>query len=80
MAWEQGPLPPGTTGWGAVILVGQKSGFFFAHFRGASAIIDPTGPGARSVAPGQIAWYDASIDPPPLGGEHRAAEAAGGGP
>ncbi len=34
MEWKQGPLPPGTFGWGGVTTADSGNGFFFADFHG----------------------------------------------
>ena len=42
MAWYNGPLPPDTWHWGAVVLVGQEEGFYFADFHGDHVTLVPS--------------------------------------
>jgi hypothetical protein len=65
MAWQQGPLPPDTWGWGGVVPKGVRgSGFYFADFQGdkVELVGDPHN---RCLSPDQVAFFDNSIELPP---------------
>lgn len=73
MAWQKGPLPPGTYNWGGVVPTsGAGDGFYFADFKGDHVEIvdtDRTTPHAVwSLKPDEVAWFDNSIELPPLPG------------
>ena len=61
MAWQQGPLPPNTYGWGGVSPTDMKTGFLFADFQG-DHVITPEG---GRIEPKDIAWFDNSLTLPP---------------
>lgn len=63
MLWKQGPPPPDTWHWGAVVLKGHEGGFFFADFHGDHVTL-PGGPEGR-FAPDQILWWTNCIRLPP---------------
>jgi hypothetical protein len=71
MAWQSGPLPKDTYGWGGVVPFDLKGGgFFFADFRGDKVIAisrDPKDPNSttRELAPHEVAMYDNSLTLPP---------------
>ncbi|TXH17535.1 MAG: hypothetical protein E6R03_03715 [Hyphomicrobiaceae bacterium] len=62
--WKRGPLAPNTWYWGAVTLVGQKSGgFYFADFCGNYVIIDIDGK-KRRIEPADVGYYNNSLRAP----------------
>ncbi len=64
MAWQRGPLPKNTYGWGGVVPFDLTGGFFFADFCGdhVKAHSEPE----RTLKPHEVAWFDNSIqDLPP---------------
>ncbi len=66
MAWQKGPLPKDTYGWGGVVPLGLGgSGFYFADFQGdkVEAVISQ-GRG-KILKPEEVAWYDNSLTLPP---------------
>ena len=65
MAWQKGPLPKDTYGWGGVVKVGQdpRVGFQFADFRGDK--IATLGPDGHILQADEVAWYDNSLTMPP---------------
>jgi hypothetical protein len=75
MAWKKGPLPPGTYNWGGVVPVEgycsgpakAAAGFYFADFRGDTAVIPAAGPDAPEIIlkAYEVAWYDNSLELPP---------------
>ena len=70
MAWQKGPMPKGTYGWGGVVRDGESTqGFWFADFCGDK--VKCIGPdGVEKVISGyDVAWYDNSITLPPKDGE-----------
>jgi hypothetical protein len=59
MAWQKGPLPPDTYGWGGVVPFDFKApGFFFADFAGDHVVTCPDG---RVLQPHEVAQYDNSL-------------------
>jgi hypothetical protein len=64
MAWQKGPLPPDTYGWGGVVPAGEETvgGFYFADFCGDHVKIYP---GERTIRHHQVAYYDNSLTLPP---------------
>ncbi len=66
MAWQKGPLPPGTWNWGGVALKGATfaTGFYFADFHGDHVILD----NGKRIEAADVAWYDNSITLPPVEG------------
>jgi hypothetical protein len=75
MAWNRGPLPADTYGWGAVVptYLANSGGFFFADFQGAKVVAIRGGyKGAdRELAASEVAWYDNSLTLPPTGATSR---------
>jgi hypothetical protein len=67
MAWKKGPLPPETYFWGGVVKAGDDSGsgFYFADFCGDHVV---TFPGEEKLTADQVAWYDNSLELPPVKG------------
>ena len=70
MAWQKGPLPKGTFGWGGVVPVGESHvghGFYFADFKGDSvrAIGGAGGHKDAELGPHDVAWFDNSLTLPP---------------
>ena len=66
MAWQKGPLPEGTYGWGGVVKVGEDpgAGFHFADFRGDKVYaLCPTG--GEHLQADEVAWFDNSLTMPP---------------
>jgi hypothetical protein len=61
MAWQKGPLPADTYGWGAVVPVGVSGGFFFADFCGDHV----TCPDCKVIKPEEVAFFDNSLTLPP---------------
>lgn len=69
MAWQKGPLPPGTYNWGGVVPHGENMGmgFWFADFCGDHVkIIDGSNP-PRELKAWEVAWWNNSLDLPPSG-------------
>lgn len=63
MAWQKGPLPAETWGWGGVVPKDQSGdGFYFADFQGDSVKTCPDG---RALKPDEVALYDNSLTLPP---------------
>lgn len=67
MAWKRGPLPPETYYWGGVVLEGTPAmAFEFADFRGDHAmLLGDDCRMSRRVEPGEVLWYDNSLELPP---------------
>jgi hypothetical protein len=67
MAWQRGPLPNNTWGWGGIVLKGGDSGggFYFADFRGNHVLIVPDN---IRVDAADVDWYDNSLTLPPVEG------------
>lgn len=64
MAWQKGPLPPGTYGWGGVVTKEcESSGFYFADFRGD--YVSLSNEVSDDVRPDKVLYYDNSITLPP---------------
>lgn len=69
MAWQRGPLPPDTFGYGGVVPIGQKGhGFSFAEFAGdhvnlAGACGVPEV--ATVLEPEAVAWWNNCLKMPP---------------
>lgn len=63
MAWQKGPLPKDTFGWGGVVKVGQTQGFYFADFQGDK--VATPGPDGHILQPEDVAWFDNSLTLPP---------------
>ncbi len=80
MAWQKGPLPPGTWNWGGVIPVGDVSrwgGFYFADFHGDHVTMNPGNKGfERVLKADDVAWFCNCLDLPPGGFTGRADLAA----
>ncbi len=65
MAWQKGPLPPETYGWGGVVpLHVGGGGFYFADFQGDKVEIVSEDP-KEWLKPNEVVWYDNSITLPP---------------
>ena len=62
MAWRRGPVPPDTWFYGAIVRVGSAE-LEFAAFEDTRVVAMPSG---EVVSPESVAWYDNSIDPPPV--------------
>jgi hypothetical protein len=63
MPWKPGPPPSDTRGWGAAVVKGEEAaGFHFAEFYGRTVLLVGSG---RALLPGEVAWYDDSIQAPP---------------
>lgn len=66
--WKQGPLPPATYGWGAVVTqrMAQSGagmpGFLFADFYG-----DHVKVGGKKIPADEIAFYNNSLTLPKIG-------------
>lgn len=68
MAWQKGPMPPGTYNWGGVVTkeLAGKSGFYFADFRGDHVVLCPDTNGTpKRVEAADILWFDNSLTLPP---------------
>lgn len=66
MAWQKGPLPPGTYWWGAVVTENTKGGFLFADFQGDHVQTFPSDrPEGDRVEAADVLWFDNSINLPP---------------
>jgi hypothetical protein len=67
MAWNKGPLPPGTYLWGGVVPINHKgSGFFFADFRGDHVVVNPGDPQyERKITAEEVRWWNNGLDLPP---------------
>lgn len=62
MAWKNGPLPPGTYGWGRVVKKGDEpNGFFFADFKGDHVRLVPSN---ERVEPADVGMFDNSLTLP----------------
>jgi hypothetical protein len=59
--WKQGPLPPNTWDWGAVIPLGTAGGFYFADFHGDHVV---TVPGGDRLEPNEVSYYTNDIKLP----------------
>jgi hypothetical protein len=75
MAWQKGPMPPDTWGWGGVVPKGDDgaTGFYFADFGGNCVELIGTEPFAphgppKVIRADQVAWYDNSLTLPPVEG------------
>lgn len=64
MAWQKGPLPKDTYGWGGVAPVGLGTGFFFADFCGDKVKV-VGGADNLELKPEEVAYYDNSLTLPP---------------
>jgi hypothetical protein len=61
MAWNNGPLPPNTWGWGGVTTYDTESGFYFADFCGDHVLTVPDG---RKLQPHEVKQFDNSLTLP----------------
>lgn len=79
MAWQKGPLPPGSYGWGGVVTKEcEGSGFFFADFHGDHVHLcgcDCT----EIVKPEDVIYFDNSITLPPCCTHQHATRQVRGG-
>lgn len=64
MAWQKGPLPAGTFGWGGVVKVGEGPGFRFADFKGDRVAVLGA-QGGHLLQADEVAWFDNSLTLPP---------------
>jgi hypothetical protein len=69
MAWQSGPLPKDTYGWGGVVpfagVIPEFSpggGFLFADFHGDKVVICP---GGKELQPHEVAMFDNCLTLPP---------------
>lgn len=68
MAWQKGPLPPNTWGWGGVVpMGGPKFGFYFADFCGSHVKLISGNPPWKELSANEVAWYDNSLTVPQEG-------------
>lgn len=75
MAWKQGPLPPDTYGWGAVVPFDMRGeGFLFADFWGDHVECYPSG---RVLRADEVRLYDNSIEQPPKSVSSKSAPGGG---
>ncbi len=68
MAWQKGPLPPETYGWGGVVPIGvaPSIGFYFADFQGDKVWAVKENGNSEIFPADKVAWYDNSLTLPPL--------------
>jgi hypothetical protein len=77
MAWEKGPLPPATYGWGGVVPVDYDGdGFFFADFGGDTVKqIGGGGEGGERVLKAhEVKFYNNAIQDLPPGYKGRVTD------
>ena len=69
MAWQKGPLPPGTYYWGGVVPFDHKgTGFYFAEFFGDHVVMNPfDAKDGRRLEPHEVLWWNNALDLPPTG-------------
>lgn len=67
MAWQKGPLPADTYGWGGVVTtaIAGGTGFLFADFRGDHVVAVGDETGAR-IEPADVVCFDNSLTLPPI--------------
>lgn len=63
MAWQKGPLPKDTYGFGGVVKAGDdpKAGFYFADFMGDHVLTHTH----KRLEPHEVAQFDNSLTLPP---------------
>lgn len=74
--WHQGPLPPKTYWWGAVVLTNNlpTSGFYFADFKGDHVILHGGDRKGKKVDADQIQYWNNSIRLPVIEPKQAAAD------